>query len=87
MKYAPPFQTFNLSVRESIMKYTVKHWGVTMYRGDSLESAVRTWDRSVFIAPPIEGDGIFAHSRVRAAAVIVIQDNGSPYINPSIILK
>ena len=85
----PPHSMLNIQSlsKGSIMKYTVRHWGVTMYKGDSLESAVRTWDRSVFIAPPIEGDGIFAHSRVRAAAVIVIQDNGSPYINPSIILK
>ena len=58
-----------------------------MYKGDSLENAVRTWDRSVFTVPPIKGDGIFAHSRVRAAAFIVIQDDGSPYINSSIILK
>ena len=66
------------------MTYTVKHWGATMYKGDSLEDAIRIWDYSVFTAPTIPGDGIFAHSQLRAAAIVVIQDNGSPYINPSI---
>lgn len=69
-------------------EYVTTADGVELYRGDSLESAIRAWDGGTYTGRA--SGGITVQSwhggvMVRDGNVLHVQDNGVVYLNPNLI--